>query len=123
MSVGPFKNINASISNTSKFESYKIENIIANQLVGQGFYEILNNSLSSDKYTAFSELLEQANEVKILNPLSTDLSVMRQSLIFSGLESIAFNINRQQSDLKLFEFGKTYHNFEANKEEFNHLSI
>ena len=115
--------LNASISNTSKFESYKIENIIANQLVGQGFYEILNNSLTSDKYTAFSELLEQANEVKILNPLSTDLSVMRQSLIFSGLESIAFNINRQQSDLKLFEFGKTYHNFEANKEEFNHLSI
>ena len=67
--------------------------------------------------------MEQAHEVKILNPLSTDLSVMRQSLIFSGLESIAFNINRQQSDLKLFEFGKTYHNFEANKEEFNHLSI
>ena len=115
--------LNASISNTSKYESYKVENIIANQLVGQGFYEILNNSLTSEKYTDFSEQLKQANEVKVLNPLSTDLSVMRQSLIFSGLESIAFNINRQQSDLKLFEFGKTYHNFEANKEEFNHLSI
>jgi len=115
--------LNASISNTSKYESYKVENIIANQLVGQGFYEILNNSLTSEKYTDFSEQLKQANEVKVLNPLSTDLSVMRQSLIFSGLESIAFNINRQQSDLKLFEFGKTYHNFEVNKEEFNHLSI
>ena len=121
--IGITNKLNASISNTSKFESYKVENIIANQLVGHGFYEILNNSLTSDKYTAFSEQLEQAHEVKILNPLSTDLSVMRQSLIFSGLESIAFNINRQQSDLKLFEFGKTYHNFEANKEEFNHLSI
>ncbi|MDA9970262.1 phenylalanine--tRNA ligase subunit beta [Flavobacteriaceae bacterium] len=121
--IGITNKLNASISNTSKFESYKVENVIANQLVGQGFYEILNNSLTSDKYTAFSEQLEQAHEVKILNPLSTDLSVMRQSLIFSGLESIAFNINRQQSDLKLFEFGKTYHNFEANKEEFNHLSI
>ena len=121
--IGITNKLNASISNTSKFESYKVENIIANQLVGQGFYEILNNSLTSDKYTAFSEQLEQAHEVKILNPLSTDLSVMRQSLIFSGLESIAFNINRQQSDLKLFEFGKTYHNFEANKEEFKHLSV
>ena len=121
--IGITNKLNASISNTSKFESYKVENVIANQLVGQGFYEILNNSLTSDKYTAFSEQLEQAHEVKILNPLSTDLSVMRQSLIFSGLESIAFNINRQQSDLKLFEFGKTYHNFEANKEELNHLSI
>ena len=121
--IGITNKLNASISNTSKFESYKVENIIANQLVGQGFYEILNNSLTSDKYTALSEKLEQAHEVKILNPLSTDLSVMRQSLIFSGLESIAFNINRQQSDLKLFEFGKTYHNFEANKEEFNHLSV
>ncbi|MBT7851432.1 MAG: phenylalanine--tRNA ligase subunit beta [Formosa sp.] len=115
--------LNASISNTSKYESYKVENIIANQLVGQGFYEIMNNSLTSEKYTDLSEKLKHSNEVKILNPLSTDLSVMRQSLIFSGLESIAFNINRQQADLKLFEFGKTYHNFEANKEEFNHLSI
>ena len=121
--IGITNKLNASISNTSKFESYKVENVIANQLVGQGFYEILNNSLTSDKYTAFSEQLEQAHEVKILNPLSTDLSVMRQSLILSGLESIAFNINRQQSDLKLFEFGKTYHNFETNKEEFNHLSV
>lgn len=115
--------LNASISNTSKYESYKIENIIANQLVGQGFYEILNNSLTSDKYTDFSDQLQEASEVKILNPLSKDLSVMRQSLIFSGLESIAFNINRQQTDLKLFEFGKTYHNSEAHKEELNHLSI
>ena len=77
--------LNASVSNTSKFENYKIENVIANQLVGQGFYEILNNSLTSDKYTDFSAQLEEASSVKILNPLSKDLSVMRQSLIFSGL--------------------------------------
>ena len=115
--------LNASVSNTSKFENYKIENVIANQLVGQGFYEILNNSLTSDKYTDFSAQLEETSNVKILNPLSKDLSVMRQSLIFSGLESIAFNINRQQIDLKLFEFGKTYHNSETNREEYNHLSI
>ena len=115
--------LNASISNTSKYESYKIENVIASQLVGQGFYEILNNSLTSDKYTDFSDQLQEVSEVKILNPLSKDLSVMRQSLIFSGLESISFNINRQQTDLKLFEFGKTYHNSETHKKELNHLSI
>jgi phenylalanyl-tRNA synthetase beta chain len=121
--IGITNKLNASISNTSKFESYKVENIIANQLVGQGFYEIMNNSLTSDKYASYSEKLDEAHNVKIINPLSTDLSVMRQSIIFSGLETIAFNINRQQSDLKLFEFGKTYHNFESDMKEFNQLSI
>ena len=121
--IGITNKLNASISNTSKFESYKVENIIANQLVGQGFYEIMNNSLTSDKYTSYSKQLDEAHNVKIINPLSTDLSVMRQSIIFSGLETIAFNINRQQSDLKLFEFGKTYHNFESDMIEFNQLSI
>jgi phenylalanyl-tRNA synthetase beta chain len=121
--IGITNKLNASISNTSKFESYKVENIIANQLVGQGFYEIMNNSLTSDKYASYSEKLDEAHNVKIINPLSTDLSVMRQSIIFSGLETITFNINRQQSDLKLFEFGKTYHNFESDMKEFNQLSI
>ena len=121
--IGITNKLNASISNSSKFESYKIENILANQLVGQGFYEIMTNSLTSDKYSAYSDQLDKAHDVQILNPLSTDLSVMRQSLIFSGLEAIAFNINRQQSDLKLFEFGKTYHNFETKNEELNHLSL
>ena len=121
--IGITNKLNASISNTSKFESYKIENVVANQLVGQGFYEIMSNSLTSEKHTTHSEQLMSSHDVQILNPLSTDLSVMRQSLIFSGLEAIAFNINRQQSDLKLFEFGKTYHNYENNKEELNVLSI
>jgi len=121
--IGITNKLNASISNTSKFENHKIENIVANQLVGQGFYEIMTNSLTTDKYNSISEQLDPNNNVKILNPLSTDLSIMRQSLIFSGLETLAFNINRQQSDLKLFEFGKTYHDFDDQKEEFNHLSI
>ena len=121
--IGITNKLNASISNTSKLENHKIENIVANQLVGQGFYEIMTNSLTTDKYNSISEQLDPDNNVKILNPLSTDLSIMRQSLIFSGLETLAFNINRQQSDLKLFEFGKTYHDFDDQKEEFNHLSI
>tara|TARA_B110000459_G_scaffold39232_1_gene42430 strand:- start:4075 stop:6501 length:2427 start_codon:yes stop_codon:yes gene_type:complete len=115
--------LNASISNTSKFENHKIETIVANQLVGQGFFEIMTNSLTTDKYDSFSTQLDAANNVKILNPLSTDLSIMRQSLIFSGLETLAFNINRQQSDLKLFEFGKTYHNVDGRNDEFNQLSV
>lgn len=115
--------LNASISNTSKFENYKIENIVANQLANQGFYEIMTNSLTTDKYTSISKQLDPKNNVNILNPLSTDLSIMRQSVIFSGLETLAFNINRQQLDLKLFEFGKTYHNFDDIKKEFNQLSV
>lgn len=115
--------LNASISNTSNFENYKIENIVANQLVGQGFHEIMTNSLTSNKYNSISNQLIPENNVKILNPLSTDLSVMRQSVIFSGLETLAFNINRQQLDLKLFEFGKTYHNIDEQKKEFNQLSV
>jgi len=59
----------------------------------------------------------------MLNPLSNDLSVLRQSLLFSGLESVSFNINRKRADLKLFEFGKTYHSFDDKREEFKHLSI
>jgi phenylalanyl-tRNA synthetase beta chain len=121
--IGITNKLNASISNTSKFENHKIENIVANQLVGQGFHEIMTNSLTTDKYKLISKQLDPDNNVKILNPLSNDLSIMRQSLIFSGLETLAFNINRQQLDLKLFEFGKTYHNFDERKEEFNHLSI
>jgi phenylalanyl-tRNA synthetase beta chain len=59
----------------------------------------------------------------MLNPLSTDLSVLRQSLLFSGLEAIAHNINRRQTNLKLFEFGKTYHNYNDTYEEHKHLSL
>ena len=121
--IGITNKLNASISNTSKFENHKIETIVANQLVGQGFFEIMTNSLTTDKYDSISTQLDAANNVKILNPLSTDLSVMRQSLIFSGLETLAFNINRQQSDLKLFEFGKTYHNVDGRNDEFNQLSV
>ena len=121
--IGITNKLNASISNTSKFENHKIETIVANQLVGQGFFEIMTNSLTTDKYDSISTQVDAANNVKILNPLSTDLSVMRQSLIFSGLETLAFNINRQQSDLKLFEFGKTYHNVDGRNDEFNQLSV
>ncbi|TNJ41550.1 phenylalanine--tRNA ligase subunit beta [Tamlana fucoidanivorans] len=121
--VNTTKKLNASIATMSRFEDYKIQNIIGNQLAAQGFFEILSNSLTTPGYVSLSEQLKEEHNVTMLNPLSNDLSVLRQSLLFSGLESIAFNINRKRSDLKFFEFGKTYHTFGDNREEFKHLSL
>jgi len=91
--------------------------------VAQGFFEILCNSLTSPKYISLSEQLKEEHNVEILNPLSKDLSVLRQTLLFSGLETASYNINRKRNDLKLFEFGKTYHNYSGNRVEHKHLSI
>jgi phenylalanyl-tRNA synthetase beta chain len=115
--------LNASISNIDKFSNNTIQNAISNQLVGQGFNEMLANSLTTSGYTALSEQLKDENNVEILNPLSNDLAVMRQSMLFSGLEAVSYNSNRKRSDLKLFEFGKTYHNYEDKRIENKHLSI
>ncbi|WP_369993481.1 phenylalanine--tRNA ligase subunit beta [Winogradskyella sp.] len=121
--VGTTEKLNASISNSSRFEDYKLQNVIGNQLVSQGFYEIMANSLTSPKYAELSGDLNEDHNVKMLNPLSNDLEVMRQSLLFSGLEAVSHNINRKRNDLKLFEFGKTYHQFSDNREEHKHLSL
>ncbi len=115
--------LNASISTTSKKEQYKIENHLANHLVSLGFYEIMTNSLTSEKYISLSDQLNENGYVKILNPLSSDLSLMRKTVLFSGLEALAFNLNRQQTQLKLFEFGKTYHQFQEERKEFKHLGL
>ena len=115
--------LNASISNSSKFEDHKLQNLIGNQLVAQGFYEMMSNSLTAAKYASLSDQLKDEHNVVMLNPLSQDLSVMRQSMLFSGLEAVAYNINRRQSDLKLFEFGKTYHDYNKDREEYKHLAI
>jgi phenylalanyl-tRNA synthetase beta chain len=121
--IGTTEKLNASISNTSKFEDYKLQNIIGNQLVSQGFFEILSNSLTTPKYIALSEQLKEEHNVEMLNPLSNDLSVMRQSLLFSGLEAVRYNINRKRDDLKLYEFGKTYHSYTDGRQEYKHLSM
>ena len=115
--------LNASISNTSRFEDYKLQNVVGTQLAAQGFYEILSNSLTTPNYAKLSEQLKDEHNVAMLNLLSNDLSVMRQSLLFSGLEAVSHNINRRRYDLKLFEFGKTYHHYNENREEHKHLSV
>lgn len=115
--------LNATMSHASKFEDYKIQNIVANQLIAQGFNEMMANSLTTANYTQLSEQLKEEHNVSILNPLSNDLAVMRQSLLFSGLEALSYNINRKQNNLKFFEFGKTYHNFESGYTENKHLTV
>ncbi len=88
--------------------SQKLQNIISEQLVGCGFNEILNNSLTAAAYYEGLETFAPANLVRLMNPLSNDLNVMRQTLLFGGLESILHNANRKNADLKFFEFGNTY---------------
>ncbi len=115
--------LNASISTVLPGEDYAVQNKTASQLTALGFNEMLNNSLTSPKYSILSDSIKDNYNVTMLNPLSNDLSVMRQSMLFSGLEAIAYNNNRKNSDLKLFEFGKTYHNFPGGRTENKHLSI
>ena len=115
--------LNATISNSSRTEDYKVQNAVASQLNSLGFHEMMANSLTTPDYIKLSENLRDEYNVTILNPLSNDLSVMRQSLLFSGLEAVSYNINRRNSDLKLFEFGKTYHKHPSNYEEIKHLSL
>ncbi|MBA6151471.1 phenylalanine--tRNA ligase subunit beta [Gelidibacter maritimus] len=115
--------LNASISPTSRFEDFKLQNVTGNQLAAQGFYEILSNSLTTPEYAKLSDNLNEEHNVFMLNPLSHDLSVMRQSMLFSGLEAIDRNLNRRRSDLKLFEFGKTYHSHGDKHIENKHLAL
>ncbi|WP_298263076.1 phenylalanine--tRNA ligase subunit beta [uncultured Lutibacter sp.] len=114
--------LNTSIS-FSEFDDVKIENVISNQLVSQGFNETMANSLTKADYISLSEMLNEEHNVSMLNPLSNDLGVMRQSLLFSGLESVIYNINRKNNFLKFFEFGKTYHKFESGYKEQKHLTL
>lgn len=88
--------------------SQKLQNIISEQLTGQGFHEIMNNSLTKENYYTDLKAYPTETLVHIMNPLSSDLNVMRGSLIFGGLESIARNVNRKAANLKFYEIGKTY---------------
>lgn len=88
--------------------SYKLQNIISEQLVGCGFNETMNNSLTRAGYYDTLEVYPSDKLVMLLNPLSADLNAMRQTLLFGGLESIAHNANRKNADLKFFEFGNCY---------------
>ena len=114
--------LNTSISfDTNKHT--KIENIVADQLTSLGFNETMANSLTKETYIELTENINAENNVEMLNPLSNDLKVMRQSMLFSGLESVAYNINRKNNALKFYEFGKTYHKYNEKYQENKHVSL
>jgi len=115
--------INTSISKSNKWSPEKIENIAANFLIANGVSETMANSLTKSDYNNLSELIKEEQNVTMLNALSSDLSVMRQSMLFGALESVAYNINRKNNNLKFFEFGNTYHKYESGFTEQKHLAI
>jgi len=117
--------LNMSLPGKSNTSSEKLQAMLTQQLVHNGFFEMMNNSLTQSQYIdkLGDNLLSNERSVHMLNPLSNDLDILRQSLIFQTLESITRNQNRQQSDSKLFEFGKTYHKFTSGYQENKRLII
>ncbi len=115
--------LNTSISYSNPIDADKLQNLVSDQLVSLGFYEMMANSLTKPEYESLSASIKEEFHVEMLNPLSNDLSVMRQSLLFSGLEAVAYNLNRKNNRLKLFEFGKSYHKYESGYVEDKHLTL
>ena len=100
-----------------------LEQNIAKKLVGLGFQEVMNNSITSPKYASFSKQLDEIAKVNLLNPLGQELSQLRTSLLFSSLEVIAYNQNRQRRDLKIYEFGKVYRQLEEGHQEDKKIAL
>ena len=109
--------LKSNLSFVAKPDSYKLQNLISEQLTAQGFNEVLSNSLTKGSYYNDLTSFPAVNSVKILNSLSSDLNVMRQTLLFGGLENIAYNVNRRNADLKFYEFGNSYYYHAENKKE------
>lgn len=108
---------------TESDSDFEIQNKCSDFLVSKGFHEIMNNSLTKEANNSMLGDLQHSQQVSLLNPLSADLSALRSSLVFGGLESIAYNINRKNANLKFFEFGKNYHKINDAFEEYKHLGI
>jgi phenylalanyl-tRNA synthetase beta chain len=117
--------LNTSIGVFPKPNVEKIQTVLSEMLVGKGYIETLNNSLTSSTYVEKlgGETLKSERNVPMLNPLSQELDVMRQSLLFNALEVVEHNQNRQNADLKFFEFGKVYHKYESGYAENKRLLI
>jgi len=98
-----------------KLNSHSVQNAFAEMLTGAGFFEILTNSLSSASYYTEKNGFETSANASVVNALSNELNTMRRTLLFTGLESVAHNINRKQADIRFFEFGKTYIRLSSDK--------
>lgn len=115
-------NLVSTLSFVKKPDSHKLQVLISEQLTAQGFNEVLNNSLTKVSYYANLTSYPDAQSVRIMNPLSNDLSVMRQTLLFGGMENIARNINHRNADLRLYEFGNCYQYNKDNRKEGENLA-
>lgn len=111
------------IAEFPEIDKNTLQNEISQLLASNGFNEIITNSLTRPVYSERFPSTENGETVEILNKLSEELGVMRQTLLFSGLEVLNYNINRKQKDLKVFEFGKIYFKREGKYKEENHLAL
>lgn len=115
------KKLHSSLSYGKEKDAHKLEAVISGQLVSLGFFETMSNSLTNIKYNDFADLGKEA--VRLLNPLSADLSIMRNTLLYSSLECVSYNLNRQQAGLRFFEFGHIYHKDKEGYLQEKRLSI
>ncbi|MCX6296623.1 MAG: phenylalanine--tRNA ligase subunit beta [Bacteroidetes bacterium] len=118
--------LNSSLSFAEKPDKEKIQNVVAELLTNNGFSEMMCLSLTKGEYAGKLKSLSEDRSVAMMNPLSSDLNVLRQTLLFSGLETIAYNQNRKNADLKLYEFGKTYIAIKGESTKYvesKHLSV
>ena len=100
--------VNSTLSHVEKPDDFRLKNVVADLLAANGFNEVMNNSLTRSAYFEGMETFAPERSVVLCNPLSSDLNAMRQTLLFSGLENIAHNLNHKNHNLRLFEFGKAY---------------
>jgi len=117
--------LNTSLSYRPQLDKEKHQNYVSNWLASVGCFEAMSNSLTKSGYVdlAKSDAIQERFSVKMLNPLSTELDVMRQTLLFNGLEAVRLNQNHGSENVKLFEFGKIYQKFESGYQEEQYLSI
>ncbi|MDR1699429.1 MAG: phenylalanine--tRNA ligase subunit beta, partial [Prevotellaceae bacterium] len=120
--ITPGTDVRSSLTFSEKPDSHHLQNLISEQLTGNGFSEIMNNSLTKSAYYENLTSYPVSNSVRLLNPLSADLNVMRQTLLFGGLESIAYNANRRNANLRFYEFGNCYYYKAENKTADNALA-
>lgn len=116
-SVEPQLKVNSTIQYSQKPDRAQLQNLVSDQLSANGFNEIMNNSLTKSGYYEELSAFDANATVEIFNPLSNDLNAMRQSLMFGGLENLAYNINRKNADLKFYEFGNCYFKREKSTSE------
>ena len=121
--IGEKGYFNVSVPNSSNNKYSKLKDKISDSLIAKGFFETMNLSLSSSEFINKFHVQKETNKINVVNPLSSEQDVLRTSLIFGCLQSLSYNINRKQNDLKLFEYGKVYEKTESGYHEKEILAI